>query len=634
LTDKEKQALKDRINQILQQGHNGINNAMTKEEIEHAKAQLAQALQDIKDLVKAKEDAKNAIKALANAKRDQINSNPDLTLEQKAKALKEIDEAEKRALENIENAQTKDQLNQGLNLGLDDIRNTHVWEVDAQPAVNEIFDATPEQILVNGELIVHRDDIITEQDILAHINLIDQLTAEIIDTPSTATISDSLTAKVEVTLLDGSKVIVNVPVKVVEKELTVVKQQAIESISDAIQHMIDEINASKDLTDKEKQEAISKLNQLKDQSIQAIQRAQSIDEIAQQLEQFKAQLKAANPFAKELENRKKAAISKIKDISTDKIDRIRNSTIGTAEERQAAMNRINEIVLETIKDINNAQTPQQVEAALNNGIARILAVQIVTSDHSKPSSNSDGQSNSHLHVGYGTVNHPFNSSPIGHKKKLDQDDEIDPLHMRHFGDRIGNVIKNALGVVGISGLLASFWFFIAKRRRKEDEEEELEIRDNSKDKKKGSIEGTKHLPLLFAKRRRKEDEEDAIVEEKDSLNNDESLDKVKHTPFFLPKRRRKEDEEDVEVTNENTDEKVLQDNEHSPVLIAKRLKDKDGNVETTTSIESKDEDVPLLLAKKKNQKDNQSKGKKSASKKPSKKVAAKKKKKKSKKNKK
>ncbi|HEH8153133.1 TPA: GA module-containing protein, partial [Staphylococcus aureus] len=715
LTDKEKQALKDRINQILQQGHNGINNAMTKEEIEQAKAQLAQALQEIKDLVKAKENAKNAIKALANAKRDQINSNPDLTPEQKAKALKEIDEAEKRALENIENAQTKDQLNQGLNLGLDDIRNTHVWEVDTQPAVNEIFDATPEQILVNGELIVHRDDIITEQDILAHINLIDQLTAEVIDTPSTASISDSLTAKVEVTLLDGSKVIVNVPVKVVEKELSVVKQQAIESIentaqqkindinnhatltpeqkeaaiaevnklkqqaieqinnaadvhsveevqqqeqahieqfnpdqftidqaksnaiksiTDAIQHMIDEINASKDLTDKEKQEAISKLNQLKEQVIQAIQRAQSIDEITQQLEQFKAQIKAANPFAKELEKRKKVAISKIKDISTDAIERIRNSSTGTAEERQAAMNRINEIVLETIRDINNALTPQQVEAALNNGIARILAVQIVTSNNSKHSSDSDGESNSHLRIGYGTVNHPFNSSPIGHKKKLDQDDEIDPLHMRHFGDRIGNVIKNALGVVGISGLLASFWFFIAKRSRKEDEEEELEIRDNSKDKKKGSIEGNKHLPLLLAERRRKEDEEDAIVEEKDSLNNNESLDKVKHTPFFLPKRRRKEDEEDVEVTNENTDEKVLQDNEHSPLLIAKRRKDKEVDVETTTSIESNEDDAPLLLAKKKNQKDNQSKGKKSASKKPSKKLVAKKKKKKSKKNKK
>ena len=59
------------------------------------------------------------------------------------------------------------------------------------------------------------------------------------------------------------------------------KSNAIKSITDAIQHMIDEINASKDLTDKEKQEAISKLNQLKEQAIQAVQRAQSIDEITQ-----------------------------------------------------------------------------------------------------------------------------------------------------------------------------------------------------------------------------------------------------------------------------------------------------------------------------------------------------------------
>ncbi|HHA7121025.1 TPA: DUF1542 domain-containing protein, partial [Staphylococcus aureus] len=485
-------------------GHNGINNAMTKEEIEQAKERLAQALQDIKDLVKAKEDAKNKIKAIANAKRDQINSNPDLTPEQKAKALKEIDEAEKRALQNVENAQTIDQLNRGLNLGLDDIRNTHVWEVDDQPAVNEISEATPEQLLVNGELIVHRDDIITEQDVLAHINLIDQLTVEVIDTPSTATISDSLSAKVEITLLDGSKVIVNVPVKVVEKELSVVKQQAIESIEnaaqqkineinnsvtltleqkeaaiaevnklkqqaidninnapdvpsveeiqqqeqahieqfnpeqftieqaksnaiksieDAIQHMIDEIKARTDLTDKEKQEAIAKLNQLKEQAIQAIQHAQSIDEITEQLEQFKAQMKAANPIAKELAKRKQEAIGRIKDFSNEKMNSIRNSEIGSADEKQAAMNRINEIVLETIRDINNAHTLQQVEAALNNGIARISAVQIVTSDRAKQSSSTGNESNSHLTIGYGTANHPFNSSTIGHKKKNQKDNQ-------------------------------------------------------------------------------------------------------------------------------------------------------------------------------------------------------------------
>ena len=111
------------------------------------------------------------------------------------------------------------------------------------------------------------------------------------------------------------------------------------------------------------------------------------------------------------------------------------------------MNRINEIVLETIRDINNAHTPQQVEAALNNGIARILAVQIVTSDHSKHSSNSDGQSNSHISIGYGTVNHPYNSTTSGHKKKL-----IKMMKSIHFicvisGDRIGNVIKTHLALL-------------------------------------------------------------------------------------------------------------------------------------------------------------------------------------------
>ncbi|MDU3123178.1 MAG: DUF1542 domain-containing protein, partial [Acinetobacter baumannii] len=73
LTDKEKQALKDRINQILQQGHNDINNALTKEEIEQAKAQLAQALQDIKDLVKAKEDAKQDVDKQVQALIDEID---------------------------------------------------------------------------------------------------------------------------------------------------------------------------------------------------------------------------------------------------------------------------------------------------------------------------------------------------------------------------------------------------------------------------------------------------------------------------------------------------------------------------------------------------------------------------------
>ncbi|WP_256089713.1 DUF1542 domain-containing protein, partial [Staphylococcus aureus] len=88
LTDKEKQALRDRSNHILQQGHNDINNARTKEEIEQAKAQLAQALQDSKDLVKAKEDAKQDVEKQAQALIDESDQNPNLTDKEK-QALKD-----------------------------------------------------------------------------------------------------------------------------------------------------------------------------------------------------------------------------------------------------------------------------------------------------------------------------------------------------------------------------------------------------------------------------------------------------------------------------------------------------------------------------------------------------------------
>ncbi|WP_218109609.1 DUF1542 domain-containing protein, partial [Enterobacter hormaechei] len=61
---------------------------MTKEEIEQAKAQLAQALQDIKDLVKAKENAKQDVDKQVQALIDEIDQNPNLTDKEK-QALKD-----------------------------------------------------------------------------------------------------------------------------------------------------------------------------------------------------------------------------------------------------------------------------------------------------------------------------------------------------------------------------------------------------------------------------------------------------------------------------------------------------------------------------------------------------------------
>ncbi|RZH79535.1 DUF1542 domain-containing protein, partial [Staphylococcus aureus] len=70
-------------NQILEQGQKGINEAITKGKIEKAKAQLAKELQDIKELVKAKKDAKQKIEKQVQALIDKIDQNPNLTDKEK-----------------------------------------------------------------------------------------------------------------------------------------------------------------------------------------------------------------------------------------------------------------------------------------------------------------------------------------------------------------------------------------------------------------------------------------------------------------------------------------------------------------------------------------------------------------------
>ncbi|MDN8677549.1 DUF1542 domain-containing protein, partial [Staphylococcus aureus] len=77
-------------------------------EIEHAKAQLAQALQDFKDLVKAKENAKQDVVKQVQALIDEIDRNTNLTDKEK-QALKD---RKKQILQQghngINNAKTKE----------------------------------------------------------------------------------------------------------------------------------------------------------------------------------------------------------------------------------------------------------------------------------------------------------------------------------------------------------------------------------------------------------------------------------------------------------------------------------------------------------------------------------------------
>ncbi|WP_186312553.1 DUF1542 domain-containing protein, partial [Staphylococcus aureus] len=59
--DKEKEGVKDGINEIVEEGDKDIKNGVSKEEIEEGKGEVGEGLEEMKDLVKGKEDGKEDV---------------------------------------------------------------------------------------------------------------------------------------------------------------------------------------------------------------------------------------------------------------------------------------------------------------------------------------------------------------------------------------------------------------------------------------------------------------------------------------------------------------------------------------------------------------------------------------------
>ena len=644
LSDAEKDALKVQIHQLQQQANTDISNARTKEQIQSAKDQFNNALNKLKDLIQSKVDAKQAIKDIANAKRDEINSNPNLTDEQKAKALKEIDDFENQALNNIENARTKDEISNALTKGINQIQNAPIWEIDQQPVTNELPKASAQQVLVNGEIVVQRDEVITNDEVLQHINLSDQIKAKVLEIPNTSSVSNELDARVEITLANGSKVIVYVPVKVIEKALTVAKQQAIKDIEDvtrnkindinnnttltqgqkdaaiaqinklkqqvidninkstnqddvdhakqsgqdqinhfnpnaftidqakdsaqkaienAIKQKIDEINARKDLSDKEKQVAIEQLNKLKANAIHAINDATTLTEINKQKAQYQATINQFKPVANDLAKHKNNAISSINQIANQKARNIQNSSIGTHNQKQEALNRIYDILNDTIRNIYNAQSQQAVDQALNDGIARILSVDITGWNLNIPTQprltypslfdlTRTLNTNQFKTFNGSSENATESLKDLITNKHAKKDTEEPNDSFKHHKTSNGfiDLLKNTLGFVGISGLLAGFWFILAKRRKKEEEDETENHSSQQHKKHKHLVDDVDHTPLLVAKKKKNNEEESnkkgtELSQKKQSLKDDDShvapliAKKKKESKETSPKPKRK-----------------------------------------------------------------------------------------------
>ena len=213
LSAEEKAAAKAAVEKAYNEAVEAIQKATTQESVNAAQAKGEAAIKAVNSIGKeAVNEAKAAVEAAAAEKIASIKANPNLSAEEKEKAIAEVERLKQVALDAIDKAKTKDELDKALR--------TFLYQLDLESLVYDrpTFDLEAYiQASITGVVKVERGKAITQADIIAKLNLPENVTVISIDLPDTNTLGDKF-AKVTLRLPDGTEVTVKVSVRVVASQ--------------------------------------------------------------------------------------------------------------------------------------------------------------------------------------------------------------------------------------------------------------------------------------------------------------------------------------------------------------------------------------------------------------------------------
>ena len=255
---------------------------------------------------------------------------------------------------------------------------TSKGESVTRPALPEL---SIQDAIVAGEVAVEKGKALTDEDILKQLTLVEGVTAKVVSIPTT-TETGTKEALVEITLANGNKVTVKVPVVVYEGErpevndLAKAKEDAKKQVEDAANKKIAEIKAS-DLSDPEKAAAIEKVNKAKEDAKSQIENATSAgtakaigEAAAKNITDFnpKANLaegvKPVDPS--KLDEEKAKAIAEIEQAAKDQTDAIKNNAGLTQEQKDKAIKEIEDLKAKAIENVRKATTKEEVAKVVND----------------------------------------------------------------------------------------------------------------------------------------------------------------------------------------------------------------------------------------------------------------------------
>ncbi|HDF6506735.1 TPA: LPXTG-anchored repetitive surface protein SasC [Staphylococcus aureus] len=358
-TDEEKQVALNQVDQDLATAINNINQADTNAEVDQAQQLGTKAINAIQPNIVKKPTELAQINQHYNAKLAEINATPDATDDEKNAAINTLNQDRQQAIESIKQANTNAEVDQAATVAENNIDAVQVDVVKKQAARDKITAEVAKRIEA-----VKQTPNATDEEKQAAVNQINQLKDQAFNQINQNQTND----QVDATTNQAINAIDNVEAKVV------IKPKAIADIEKAVKEKQQQIDNSLDSTDNEKEVALLALAKEKEKALAAIDQAQTNSQVNQAATNGVSAIKIIQPETKV----KPAAREKINQKANELRAQINQDKEATAEERQAALDKINDLVAKAMTNITNDRTNQQVNDSTNQALDDIA---LVTPDH-------------------------------------------------------------------------------------------------------------------------------------------------------------------------------------------------------------------------------------------------------------
>ena len=355
-TIEEKEVAKVKVDKIVTEAKNNINQATTNSSVDDAQNEGITAINAVIPEVVKKSDARDTIDEVARIKKAAIDQTPDATVEEKEAAIAKIDQEVTKAKEQIHQALKNENVDTAKTNGtnfINAIQPEITKKIKAREAIDEVARA-------KKEAIDRIQDATTEEKEAAKAK-VDQAVTEA---------KGHINEAINNSGVDEAKTNGTTTINAIQPEV-IKKSEARQAIDDAARAKKEAIDQTPGATTEEKEAAKAKVDQAVTEAKGHINEAINNSGVDEAKTNGATTINAIQPEV----IKKSEARQAIDDAARAKKEAIDQTPDATTEEKEAAKAKVDQAVTEAKGHINEVINNSGVDETKTNGTTTINAIQ-------------------------------------------------------------------------------------------------------------------------------------------------------------------------------------------------------------------------------------------------------------------